>query len=88
MIVKKIFFNKLSIGKKLEFNRYLMSLNYKVLKGGNHNSILLGFDTEEESKRFMYVFLQQIKKVKGIFGYYDEEGNIHLKYKTKLDFYG
>jgi len=87
-IIRKIFFNKLTFSKKIEFNNYLMTLNNKILKGGNHNEVLLEFEDEESAKKFMYVFKKYMEKVKGIFAYYDEEGNIHLKYKTKLDFYG
>lgn len=88
MVIRNIYFNRLSIGKKLEFNRYLMTLNYSVLKGGDHNHVFLEFEDEQSANKFMYAFIQQIKKVRGIFAYEDKNGNIHLKYKTKLDFYG
>jgi len=87
MIKRKIVYNKLTFSKKLEFNNYVRDLNTNVIKGGSHNEMYLGFDTEEEASRFMKVFYITMKSVKGIFAEFDDEGNLHLRYKTKLDKY-
>jgi hypothetical protein len=88
--VKRVLnFSALTLSKRLEFSEYVMNnLSDKtILEGGNHNKIFLKFNTLDEANAFMMVFYNQIKRVRGIFATFDNDGNIHLKYKTKIDKY-
>lgn len=89
MIKRQIVFEKLTLSKRLEFSEYVMNnlSSTSVLEGGNHNKLFLKFNTEDDANAFMMIFYDRMKKVKELFAEFDKQGNLHLRYKTRMDSY-
>ncbi len=66
---------------------YIRSQNFPEVIGGDHNTLLLQFTSLEHANYFMEILYKQMKKVRGIFSQFDENGNLNLRIKTKQDVY-
>ncbi len=88
LVKRKIIFEKLTLGKRLEFSKYVRDkLSADMLKGGDHNKLYLSFEDEDKANAFMMIFYDRMKMVKELFAEFDKEGNLHLRYKTRFDTY-